>query len=124
MKNDRLKAIREKKGLMIKDACKLIGISACYLSQLENGQRQISSAMMKKLCKGYGCKPNDILEYDDFIFIDESNREFREIDIKLLNILKALDESDRAELENFINFLIYKHQKRIEDIENGSKKGN
>ena len=124
MKNERLKAIREKKGLMIKDACKLLGISACYLSQLENGQRQISSAMMKKICKGYGCKPNDILEYDDFILIDESNREFNESDIKLLNLLKALSESDKNELYTFIDYLIFKHQKRIEEIEHGSKKGN
>lgn len=121
---NKLREIRIKKGLSVKDASAKIGISAPYLSQLETGERQIGRNTLDKICKAYNIKPNDVLDYDDFIFIDESNREFREIDIKLLNILKALDESDRAELENFISFLIYKHQKRIEDIENGSKKGN
>jgi len=121
---NRLKEIRLKKGLMIKDACKLIGVSACYLSQLETGYRQLSSSMLKKCCEAYKCKPNDILEYDDFILIDESNREFNEQDIKMLNLLKALSESDRDELNNFIEYLIFKHQKKIEAIENVNKKGN
>ena len=121
---NRLKEIRLKKGLMIKDACKLIGVSPAYLSQLENGYRQISSKMLKTICEGYKCKPNDILDFDDFILIDENNREFNEQDIKMLNLLKALSESDRDELNNFIEYLIFKHQKKIEAIENVNKKGN
>ena len=120
----RLRELRLKTGKSIKQVSNETGIASNYLSEMETGKKDISRKCLPILCNYYKCKPNDILEYDDFIFIDESNREFREIDIKLLNILKALDESDRAELENFINFLIYKHQKRIEDIENGSKKGN
>ncbi len=120
---NRLKEIRLKKGLKVNEACKLIGISACYLSQLETGYRQIGRNTLEKICKGYNVKPNDVLDYDDFILIDEDNREFSETDIKILNMLKALSDSDRDELYTFIDYLIYKHQKRIEDIENG-KKGN
>ena len=120
---NRLKEIRLKKGLMVKDACKLIGVSACYLSQLETGYRQLSSSMLKKCCEAYNCKPNDILEFDEYILIDENNREFNEQDIKLLNLLKASSESDRDELNTFIEYLIFKHQRKIEAMENG-KKGN
>lgn len=120
---NKMKEIRLKKGLSLKDASKLLGVSSAYLSQIENGYRQLSRNMLKTFCEKYNVKPNEILEYDDFIFIDENNREFNEQDIKLLNLLKALSESDRDELNTFIEYLIFKHQRKIEAIENG-KKGN
>lgn len=121
---NRLKEIRLKKGLKVNEACKLIGISAPYLSQLETGYRQIGRNTLEKICKGYNVKPNDILDYDDFILIDEDNREFSETDIKLLNMLKVLSDSDKTELYTFIDYLIYKHQRKIEEIRNHDKKGN
>lgn len=121
---NRLKEIRLKKGLKVNEACKLIGISAPYLSQLETRYRQIGRNTLDKICKGYNVKPNDILDYDDFILIDEDNREFSETDIKLLNMLKALSDSDKTELYTFIDYLIYKHQRKIEEIKNHDKKGN
>ena len=122
---NKLKEIREKKGLMIKDACKLIGISACYLSQLENGARQLSSSMLKKVCEGYNVKPNDILDYDDsYILIDETSNEFSQHDIEMLRLIKQLDEKDSTDLYTFINYLIYRHNERIKEMEAYGKKGN
>lgn len=121
---NKLKEVRLKKGLSNKEASKMLGISEAYLSQLESGYRQISRKMLENICKTFNVKPNEILEYDEFITIDESNREFNEADIKLLNLLKALSDSDRDELNTFIEYLIFKHQRKIEEIRNNDKKGN
>ena len=40
-----------------------------------------------------------------------------------MRLIKQLGESDKAEIYNFLSYLIFKHQQRIEEIENG-KKGN
>ena len=121
---NRLKEIRLKKGLMIKDACKLIGVSACYLSQLETGYRQLSSSMLKKCCEAYNCKPNDILEYDDsYILIDENTNEFSKKDVDMLRLIKQMSDSDKDEMYNFLSYLIWKHNQRIEAMKN-DKKGN
>ena len=120
---NKLKEIRTKKGLSNKEASKMLGISEAYLSQLESGYRQISRKMLENICKTFNVKPNEILEYDEFVYIDENNREFNEQDIKLLNLLKALSDSDRDELNTFIEYLIFKHERKIEEMRNG-KKGN
>ena len=121
---NKLREIRQKKGLKVNEACKLIGVSACYLSQLESGYRQLSSTMLKKCCEAYKCKPNDILDFnDEFILIDEDNREFSTYDIKILNMLRALSDEDRDDLYTFIDYLIFKHERKIEEIKN-DKKGN
>lgn len=121
---NKLKEIRLKKGLSVKEASKLLGVSSAYLSQIENGYRQLSRNMLKTFCEKYNVKPNEILEYDEFITIDENNREFNMQDIQLLNLLKALSDSDRDELNVFVEYLIFKHQRKIEEIKNHDKKGN
>ena len=63
---NKMKEIRLKKGLSLKDASKLLGVSSAYLSQIENGYRQLSRNMLKTFCEKYNVKPNEILEYDDF----------------------------------------------------------
>lgn len=111
---NRLKEIRINKGLKINEACKLIGISACYLSQLETGYRQISSSMLKKICEGYKVKPNEVLDYDEMIEIDENATSFSQQDIKMLRAIKSLPTEDYDLLMEFVNYLIYRHQQRIE----------
>lgn len=121
---NKLKEIRLKKGLSVKEASKLLGVSSAYLSQIENGYRQLSRNMLKTFCEKYNVKPNEILEYDEFITIDENNREFNMQDIHILNLLKALSDSDRDELISFLSYLIWKHNQKIEEIKNHDKKGN
>ena len=122
---NRLREIRLKMGLSVKEASKIIGISAPYLSQLETGEREIGRNTLEKICIAYGKKPNDIISiYDDYILIDETSNEFTQQDIDMLRLIKQLSENDRYEMNMFIEYLIFKHQKRIEAIENVNKKGN
>lgn len=46
--------LRKKRSLKQKDACKLIGISQTYLSQLESGKKDASTAVICNIAKVYG----------------------------------------------------------------------
>lgn len=119
----RLRELRLKTGKTIKQVSIDVGISANYISEIETGKRPLNPKTLKVFCEYFGVKPNELLEYDDFILIDESSNEFTQQDIEIMRLIKQLTESDKAEIYNFLSYLIYKHQQRIEDIENG-KKGN
>lgn len=119
----RLRELRLKTGKTIKQVAEEIGISANYISEMENGKKDISKKCIPILCKYYNVKPNELLGYDDFILIDETSNEFTQQDIEIMRLIKQLGESDKAEIYNFLSYLIFKHQQRIEEIENG-KKGN
>ena len=122
---NRLREIRIKKGLSVKEASSLIGISAPYLSQLETGERQIGRNTLDKICSAYNVKPNDVLgTYDDYILIDETSNQFSKEDVNFLRLVKQLSESDKYELNVFVEYLIFKHQRKIEEIRNHDKKGN
>lgn len=119
----RLKELRLKTGKSIKQVAEEIGISANYISEMENEKKDISKKCIPILCKYYNVKPNELLGYEDFILIDETTNEFTESDIKMMRMIKQLTESDHNELYTFIEYLIFKHQRKIEAMENG-KKGN
>jgi len=54
------KEMRMKFGISIEEAAKNIGISGGYLSQIENGQRQVSAERADQIAKLYGKKKEDI----------------------------------------------------------------
>lgn len=54
------KEIRMKLGISIEEAAKKLGISGGYLSQIENGQRQISTERADQIAKLYEKKKEDI----------------------------------------------------------------
>ncbi|WIL46018.1 helix-turn-helix transcriptional regulator [Bacillus bombysepticus] len=54
------KEVRMKLGISIEEAAKKLGISGGYLSQIENGQRQISTERADQIAKLYEKKKEDI----------------------------------------------------------------
>lgn len=54
------KEIRMKLGISIEEAARNLGISGGYLSQIENGQRQISAERANQIAKLYGKRKEDI----------------------------------------------------------------
>ncbi|MGG0511542.1 helix-turn-helix domain-containing protein [Bacillus pseudomycoides] len=54
------KEIRMKLGVSIEEAARKLGISGGYLSQIENGQRQISADRADQIAKLYGKKKEEI----------------------------------------------------------------
>lgn len=60
MKIKTLKELREKKKLTQEQVAKLTDTTVTFISLLENGKRNASDEMKKKLAKVYGCKITDI----------------------------------------------------------------
>ena len=54
------KNARLKSGFSLEEAAKQLKISAGYLSQIENGQRQISSKRAEEIAKLYNSKKEEI----------------------------------------------------------------
>ena len=119
----RLRELRLKTGKTIKQVANEIGIAPNYISQIERGDRPLNPKTIKKFCDYFNVKPNELLEYDDYILIDNTTNEFTQDDIEMLRLIKQLGDNDKLKLNTFIRFLIYEHQLKLEELENG-KKGN
>ena len=111
---NRLKELRLKTGLTIKELSEKIGIDKSSISLMESNKRPINAKVLEKFCKFYGVKPNDILEYDKMIEIDKSTNEFNEVDIQVLRSIKALPQEDYDLLVEYVSYLIWRHQKKLE----------
>lgn len=59
-KMNRIKSARQSAGLSIEEAAKKLGIPAGYLSQIENGLRQVSSDRAEEIASLYGHSKEDI----------------------------------------------------------------
>ena len=110
-----LRKLRMQKGLSIKELSEKIGLASCYLSQLETGKRPLNNKTLKAFCEFYKVKPNELLGYDNMVEIDENDNYFNEMDLKMLRAIKSLPTDDYELLMDFIDYLIYRHQKRIDD---------
>ena len=108
-----LRKLRLQKGLSIKELSEKIGLASCYLSQLETGKRPLNNKTLKAFCEFYKVKPNELLGYDNMVEIDENDNYFSENDFKLLRAIKSLPTEDYDLLMDFVDYLIYRHQKRI-----------
>ena len=60
MKTKTLKYLRENKKLTQEQVAKLTDTTVTFISLLENGKRNASDEMKKKLAKAYGCEIVDI----------------------------------------------------------------
>ena len=111
---NKLKELRLKSGLTIKDLSEKIGLASCYLSQLETGKRPLNNKTLKAFCDFYKVKPNELLGYDKMVEVDESDNYFNENDLKMLRAIKSLPQDDYVLLMDFIDYLIFRHKKNIE----------
>lgn len=69
MKKKTLKDLRENKELTQEQTAKILAITKEYLSMLENGSRNPSDSLKKKMCKLYECDISDI-----FLAINSTKR--------------------------------------------------
>lgn len=60
MKTKTLKGLREKKKLTQEQVAEITDTTVTFISLLENGKRNASDEMKKKLAKAYDCKVVDI----------------------------------------------------------------
>lgn len=57
-----MKKLREEKGLTLRELSPMVGVSASYLSLIENGKRELPVKLAKKLAEILGCKWTEFYE--------------------------------------------------------------
>lgn len=68
MKKNNIKTIREKLGISAADLAKLSGVTAAYISQLENGKKDNpSSKTLEKIAKALNVKVSALTDIEDTI---------------------------------------------------------
>lgn len=60
---NKLKELREEKGLSQSELAEYIGVSQSMIHQVENGIRPISLPLLISACYVLRCTPNDILDF-------------------------------------------------------------
>ena len=111
---NKLKELRLKSGLTIKDLSEKTGIDKSSISLMEAGKRPLNPRVLDKFCKFFNVKPNELLGYDKMVEVDESDNYFNEKDLKMLRAIKSLPQDDYELLMDFIDYLIFRHKKNIE----------
>jgi len=95
---ERLRELRKKKGLSLRQLHKEIGISHITLGSYERGASQPTINNCYKLCRYFGVP----LEY---LFLGkESLKNFHDVDLVVLfNKIDKLDKEDRVIIKNYLN---------------------
>lgn len=107
---NRVKIYRKKYNLTVQELADKLHISRSFMSQIENGSRNISNDLLMRMCSLFNCDAMDLLgaetyQINDNLYTDE--------EISFLNAFKTLDDNDKMLLTEFINYLIFKHKENI-----------
>lgn len=65
MEQLKLKEYRMKNNMTQEDVSKILNVSQSYYSRLEKGKNFPDSKQIIKLCKIFGCTPNDLFGYKE-----------------------------------------------------------
>ena len=110
MKKNKIKEIRQQRGLTQVKLAEMMGTSKSYISQLENGERdltQIRTITMTNLCNALSCSANDLfikseIEYnaDGFLIVDKMY-----LDSRLANqyVVKIKDDFYLLPYNNYLS---------------------
>lgn len=112
----KIRELREQKGITQRDLAKALGVSAAYLSALENGKRgRPSWALVQKIITYFGAIWDDAEEIEGLarlshpkITIDTSNLspEATEVANRLAETIHRLDEKDIDKILKTLNSLL------------------
>jgi len=91
----RIKAIRERKGISIKDLAKAVGLNPNMIYYYEGGKSQATVFMIDKICKYLGVPFSEVFEGR---FLSD----FSDDSLELLALVKDFPESKREKLINII----------------------
>jgi transcriptional regulator with XRE-family HTH domain len=58
----RLKEMRSNAGMTLDDLASLVGMSRSYVSEIENGRKQINGRRLEQFAKAFGVRPQDLLD--------------------------------------------------------------
>ncbi|TXK86006.1 helix-turn-helix domain-containing protein [Paenibacillus sp. N3.4] len=115
---DKLKDMRKLKGFTIRELADRSGVSAAYISQLENGNRGIPSPdVLMKLSEGLNTSYSELMEIAGYLESSPSTQEFQSNPVNLRRFLRenelmfdgfVLTPEDKEWVERMLTVLFWK----------------
>lgn len=113
-----LKQIRVRQGFSIREVAKRSGVSAAYISQLENGNRGIPSPdILQKLSSGLNTSYSTLMEHAGYLQLREQQFPYAARPLYLRDLLhqqelvwgeRLLTEDEKIRIEKILDALFWK----------------
>lgn len=117
---NRLKFLREEKGLFQSDIAKILGVSIAAVGFYENEKRDMSPDTIIKLAEYFGVSTDYLLGKSDIRNPEETKINIDEAEVSFLTGVKGLNETNKMIIKNTLEALLAKQEK---DIKNQNEKG-
>jgi len=115
----KLREIREKKGLSLREAARQAGVSPTLLSLVETGKRKPTSALLVKLASVLSVPQDELLFLYDYYEINEVNRrlhrlakEFDAVLFEHLEEITSLGEGAKKDILRMIEAVLEKEKEK------------
>ena len=115
----KLREIREKKGLSLREAARQAGVSPTLLSLVETGKRKPTSALLVKLAPVLSVPQDELLFLYDYYEINEVNRrlhrlakEFDAVLFEHLEEITSLGEGAKKDILRMIEAVLEKEKEK------------
>lgn len=115
---DKLKDMRKLKGFTIRELADRSGVSAAYISQLENGNRGIPSPeVLMKLSEGLNTSYSELMDIAGYLESSPSEQQFQSNPVNLRRFLRenelmfdgfVLTTEDKEWVERMLTVLFWK----------------
>ncbi|MCY9664192.1 helix-turn-helix domain-containing protein [Paenibacillus alginolyticus] len=115
---DKLKDMRKLKGFTIRELADRSGVSAAYISQLENGNRGIPSPeVLMKLSEGLNTSYSELMDIAGYLESSPSDQQFQSNPVNLRRFLRenelmfdgfVLTAEDKEWVERMLTVLFWK----------------
>lgn len=122
---DKLRDLRKLKGFTIRELADRSGVSAAYISQLENGNRGIPSPdVLMKLSEGLNTSYSDLMEIAGYLENPNRPKEQPSNPVNLRRFLRenelmfdgiVLSDQDKEWVERMLTVLFWKQRNNIEE---------
>jgi transcriptional regulator with XRE-family HTH domain len=122
---DKLRDLRKLKGFTIRELADRSGVSAAYISQLENGNRGIPSPeVLMKFSEGLNISYSELMEIAGYLESHGTEREVRSNPVNLRRFIREnelmfdgiiLTEDDKEWVERMLTTLFWKERHKKEE---------
>lgn len=124
---DKLRDMRKMKGFTIRELADRSGVSAAYISQLENGNRGIPSPdVLMKLSEGLNTSYSELMDIAGYLESSQTNQQFESNPVNLRRFLREnelmfdgilLTPEDKEWVERMLTVLFWKERQLHKETE-------
>ncbi|MGO4496022.1 helix-turn-helix domain-containing protein [Paenibacillus sp. 2RAB27] len=124
---DKLRDMRKMKGFTIRELADRSGVSAAYISQLENGNRGIPSPdVLMKLSEGLNTSYSELMDIAGYLESSQANQQFESNPVNLRRFLREnelmfdgfiLTPEDKEWVERMLTVLFWKERQSNKSTE-------